>query len=215
MGAVHEAGVLNPWGEWVALSLHPAITPEGAPPAPLVVLCHGMLAHRGGKVRRIAEALQARGLSALRFDHAGCGNSQGDREPIAVERRLADLDAVLDWAGEGPAVGAEVGFGGSSMGAAVSLVAASRRGARAWAGIATPLDHWDGVREAAAGYAGEALVVWGDADEVVPPGDSRWLVERWGGRARSLCFPGGDHRLHARVDRMAEELAGFYAGILL
>ncbi len=214
MNPLVEGGVLNARGEWIALSHHPAQRPDGAPAAPLVVLCHGMLAHRGGKVRRIAEALQSRGLSALRFDHAGCGNSQGARDPITVDRRLDDLEAALAWALEGPSRGAEVAFGGSSMGAAVSLVAAARHGARAWAGIATPLDAWEGVRDAADGYGGDALVVWGDEDRVVPPSNSAWLVERWGARARSRCFPGGGHRLHEHVDEVAAELADFYLRVL-
>ena len=214
MDPVIEGGVLNAAGEWIALSYHPAAPTGDAEPAPLVVLCHGMLAHRGGKVRRIAEALQARGLSALRLDHAGCGNSQGERDPITVDRRLGDLEAGLAWALDGPSRGAEVAFGGSSMGAAVSLVAAARRGARAWAGIATPLDHWDGVRERAHGYRGDALVIWGDADPVVPPSNSSWLVRQWGDRARARRFAGGGHRLHEHVDRIAVEMADFYAGVL-
>ncbi len=205
-----EAGAVNAAGERLALSFHPA-----GDARPVVVLCHGMLAHRQGKVRRIAEALQSAGVSAVRFDHAGCGESEGALEPIRVERRLGDLAAVLDWITALAGAPTEIAFAGSSMGAAVSLVAAAERGARAWAGIATPLDLWDGVRPAASGYGGRGLVVWGDADEVVPPADSGWLVRRWGERAEALTFAGGDHRLQPWVDDISRAMAGFFAARLL
>jgi hypothetical protein len=209
MAAPTEALVVNGAGERLALSHHEA----PASGAPTVVVCHGMLSHRQGKVRVIAEALAEAGLGAVRLDHAGCGDSGGSREPFTLDRRLADLDATVAWLAERGVV--EVAFAGSSMGAATSLVAAVRHGARAWAGIATPLDHWAEARTAARRFAGRGLVIWGDRDEVVPPGDSSWLVEHWGSRAEARVLPGGDHRLHEHVATIASAVARFFAAELL
>ena len=185
-----EAILVNEAGERLALSHHPAPTSA----APTVVVCHGMLSHRQGKVRVLAEALAAAGLGALRFDHGGCGDSEGSREPFSLERRLADVDAAVAWLAERG--GGEVAFAGSSMGAATSLVAAE-------------------ARTAARRFAGRGLVIWGDRDEVVPPEDSNWLVEHWGSRAQAEVFPGGDHRLHEHVPAIASTMTRFFTTELL
>ncbi len=207
MGVVLEGQVVTSRGEELALSYHPA--GEGAP---AVVVCHGMESHRRGKVARIAEALQRAGIAAVRFDHAGCGDSAGPHHPICVHRRGDDVDAVLGWL-ESRAKPAAVGLAGSSMGAAVSLMGAARHGIARWAGIATPVGHWPEVGPAAASYRGTSLLIWGDADEVVPPADSESLVERWGARAETMCIPGGDHRLAPHVESMADRMVGFFEGL--
>jgi len=204
MGAVIEDQVMNGRRELLALSFHP-----GEVGRPAVIVSHGMESHRQGKVADIAHALQARGIHALRLDHGGCGDSEGKHEPISVKRRVMDLDAALAWLAAKVAPGGAVGLCGSSMGAAVSLVAAARHGAPAWAGIATPVSFWPEVREAAESYAGQALVIWGTDDEVVPPEDSAWLLEHGGARAQALVYDGGDHRLKAHVPEIAERIADF------
>jgi alpha/beta superfamily hydrolase len=212
---VMEDHVDKPGGERLALSWHPAGHLAG-PGAPVVVLCHGMEAHRGGKVARLAARLQQCGVSALRFDHAGCGESTGDHHPIDLRRRVDDLCAAVGWvrAHVGDGDGMLLGLGGSSMGAAVTLVGAVQLGATAWAGIATPVSLWPEVDAAARRYAGRALVVWGDRDEVVPPSDSAGLCRRWGPRAEALEFPAGDHRLADHVPVIAERFAAFFPAAL-
>ena len=214
MSDVIESSTTNAAGEKLALSMHVADGSPASSTAPVVVLCHGMEAHRRGKVAVIAHRLQRSGISAVRLDHAGCGESQGPHEPIDVERRVADVDAVLQWLDEHVPSHGEVAFGGSSMGAAVSLVAAVRHGAVAWAGIATPIRFWSVVRREAKRFAGRGLVIWGDADEVVPPQDSAWLVHVLGTRAHTQVFEGGDHRLAERVPAIAKRMAYFYARFL-
>lgn len=213
MNDVLEDHVVNARGERLALSFHPAAdVTRGASPA--VIVCHGMESHRQGKVARIAEALQASGIHALRFDHGGCGDSDGDHQPVDLERRVRDLQAALAWLAAHLAPGGAVGLCGSSMGAAVSLVAASRHAAPVWAGIATPISLWPEVRDAAAAYSGRALVIWGDADEVVPPADSAWLLDHCGERTEAMRFDGGDHRLAAYVPEIADRIAAFMFGAL-
>ncbi len=210
-----EASVVNAAGERLALTYHPAWGLGDAATAPVVVLCHGMESHRRGKVAHIARVLQREGMSALRLDHAGCGDSEGPHEPIDVQRRVGDVDAAIRWLDKVQPDHGTVAFAGSSMGAAVSLVAAARRGAPAWAGIATPIRFWSVVRAEAKKYGGHGLVVWGDADEVVPPLDSEWLVHVLGDRAHTMVFAGGDHRLKQHVPAIAKRMAYFFARFLV
>jgi len=211
---VIESSAVNAAGEQLALSMHVADGDITTTTSPVVVLCHGMEAHRQGKVAVIAHALQRAGICAVRLDHAGCGDSEGPHEPIDVERRVADVEAILAWLDENAPGHGDVAFGGSSMGAAVSLIAAARHGAAAWAGIATPIRFWSVVREEAKRYPGRGLVIWGDADDVVPPQDSAWLVHVLGDRAHTQIFEGGDHRLADHVPAIAKRMAYFYARFL-
>ncbi len=205
MERVTEEWVAGPAGERLALSWHGA--GEGAP---VVVLCHGMEAHRGGKVATLAAALQERGIAVARFDHAGCGASEGSHHPIDLGRRVAELRTVVRRVRERVGTEAALGLGGSSMGAAVTLVGAAELGAAAWAGVATPVRLWPEVGGAADRFRGQALLVWGDEDEVVSPEDSRGLRERWGDRAAVLEIPGGDHRLADHVPAIAGRFAAFF-----
>ncbi len=207
-----DSWATNAAGERLALTFHPV---PGDPTAPVVILCHGMEAHRRGKARNIALRLQAEGMAALRLDHAGCGDSEGAHEPIDVERRVADVDAVVDWLDDARPGHRDLAFAGSSMGAAVSLVAAARYEASCWAGIATPMRFWSVVREEARAFRGRGLVIWGTADEVVPPQDSELLVHLLGDRAHTQVFDGGDHRLADHVPAIATRMAYHFARFLV
>ena len=210
-----EASVVNAAGERLALTFHPALGLGDTATAPVVVLCHGMESHRRGKVAHIARVLQREGMSALRFDHAGCGDSEGPHEPIDVIRRVEDVTAVIRWLDGAQPDHGTVAFAGSSMGAAVSLVAAARADAPAWAGIATPIRFWSVVRAEARTFGGHGLVVWGDADGVVPPMDSEWIVHVLDERAHTLVFAGGDHTLHPHFPAIARRMAYFFARFLV
>jgi len=91
----------------------------------LVILCHGMLSSKdGAKQRAFARALEDKGTACLRFDFAGCGESEGRIEDVTLSRRLDDLADALDWArGRGFD---RFSLVGSSLGAAVALLAAGR-----------------------------------------------------------------------------------------
>jgi alpha/beta superfamily hydrolase len=210
-----DAAVDNAAGERLAFTFHPAWGIGDVATAPVVVLCHGMESHRRGKVAHIARVLQQSGMSALRLDHAGCGDSEGPHEPIDVLRRVEDVTAVIGWLDAHHPDHGAVALAGSSMGAAVSLVAAQRLGAPAWAGIATPIRFWSVVRAEAKQFRGRGLVVWGDADEVVPPLDSEWLVHVLADRSHTLVFAGGDHRLKEHVPAIAKRMAYFFARFLV
>lgn len=92
----------------------------------LVVFCHGFRGEKTGPNRtfvRAARSLASRGISSLRFDQYGSGDSEGD----FLESRFADwvetLTALVD---EQRAAGRRVALFGQSMGGSAVLCAASR-----------------------------------------------------------------------------------------
>ena len=90
-----------------------------------VIICHGMLSSRRSvKLTALGQRLARQGLAALRFDFAGRGDSGGDTLLDSYTRRVEDLDGAVDWMKK--EVGGPLGLVGSSMGAAVALIYASR-----------------------------------------------------------------------------------------
>lgn len=66
---------------------------------PGVIFCHGFTGNRF-ESRRIFTKLSARlagaGVWTFRFDHRGCGDSEGDFADFTVDGMLEDLDAALE-----------------------------------------------------------------------------------------------------------------------
>jgi len=64
----------------------------------IVVMAHGFCNDKSsqGRFDRIADALHREGLSVLRFDFAGCGES--DDDTIAIGKEVEDLRAALQFA---------------------------------------------------------------------------------------------------------------------
>jgi len=90
-----------------------------------VISCHGMLSCKDG-VKHVAlgEALEQRDVPMLRFDFAGCGDSEGELFAMTCSGRVKDVDAAVAFLA---AQGVErFGLFGSSVGGTVALLAAAR-----------------------------------------------------------------------------------------
>lgn len=127
----------NSRGEKLAGVLH---VPHGGVSRAGAVLCHGMESNKSSvKIAGMSEFLQDRGLTALRFDFAGSGESAGDFADISHSRQVDDLSAAVSYLERR---GVErVGLIGSSMGGSVALMyAGSGRRVAGLATIAAPLD---------------------------------------------------------------------------
>lgn len=109
----------NARGERLAGRVH------GALHTTAVISCHGMLSSKEGhKHVLLAHEISHAGLGFLRFDFAGCGESEGSLYDLSLSDRVADLDAALDYLARR---GVErFGLFGSSLGGAVALLAAAR-----------------------------------------------------------------------------------------
>ena len=91
----------------------------------MVISCHGMLSNKdGSKHQRLAQELEARDISMLRFDFAGRGESEGRLFDMTYSNERQDLEAAIEHL---VAEGAQrFGVFGSSMGGAVAIITAAR-----------------------------------------------------------------------------------------
>jgi alpha-beta hydrolase superfamily lysophospholipase len=91
-------------------------TPEGPPPA-TVVICHGLTGNKDDpKVVALAERLYDHGCQVVTYDSRGHGSSGGTCTLGQLER--LDVAAVVKWAGAG---GSQLVLVGASMGALAAL----------------------------------------------------------------------------------------------
>lgn len=87
---------------------------------PLVIFCHGFTGSKEGKGRALemAEELGNNGWSAMLFDFAGNGESQGSFADLTLTGQIADLAAVTDYClrrGFHPLVTLGRSFGGATV----------------------------------------------------------------------------------------------------
>jgi uncharacterized protein len=118
--------IRNARGERLDVTLQPA---DGAPvsddpPPALVVLAHGVTAHKDRPwLVELSEALSRAGLASLRMSFAGNGGSEGRFGDAVPSKEVGDLGAVLD-ALERWGV-ARIAYAGHSMGGAVGVLRAA------------------------------------------------------------------------------------------
>jgi alpha-beta hydrolase superfamily lysophospholipase len=76
----------------------PAGAPSGAR-LPAVLFCHGYTGNRVEAKRLfvlLARRLSARGIASLRFDHRGCGESDGDFLDFTAAGLIEDVEAAVE-----------------------------------------------------------------------------------------------------------------------
>ncbi len=96
-------------------------------PAPCIICSHGLFSSKASsKFVAVAEHLAANGFVAVRYDHRGCGESQGRIENTTVSGRIQDLEAVYHYACQQPTINGTFGLMGSSMGGYISFFMAAK-----------------------------------------------------------------------------------------
>jgi len=192
-----------------------------SPGSPIVIGCHGLLSDRTSpKQVALAQACNRLGLAFFRFDHRGCGESEGRLEAhTTLDNRCSDLlHAIRHLAGRAD-LGNRVGLFGSSLGGAVCLRAAAHAAIAALVTFAAParsrpLKVPARHPEKGAGRAQTGavlredfdlgseleklrniLVVHGDADDVVPAAHAHEIFNRASPPKRLIIQPQGDHRM--------------------
>ena len=192
-----------------------------APLPPLIIGCHGLLAdRRSPKQIALARACANAGMAYLRFDHRGCGDSQGDFDAdTSLDARCQDLYHAMQTMQGFPGIGKERGLFGSSFGGTVVLAFAAQYPVTAMATYAAPVNSSDikasviqdldnqlapspGLSQALnfdisdrLHQARNILVVHGQCDEIVPLDHGRLIHQKAAPPKELVIQKSGDHRM--------------------
>jgi fermentation-respiration switch protein FrsA (DUF1100 family) len=188
------------------------------PRPPCVICSHGLFSSKDSeKFVEIGETLSDQGIAAIRYDHQGCGESEGDLSATTASSRLKDLESIVDLALHHPLLGDRLGLLGSSMGGFISIFkAAADPRVKALALLATPAllqggrgvieeeevrlpdSFYDDAKRYDATLAiqglSNCLFLHGEADELVPLAHAETLYRAARSPKHLEIFPGGDHR---------------------
>ena len=189
------------------------------PSSSCVIACHGLFSDKeSDKLATIGERFSKEGITVLRFDFRGCGESDGKIEDTTITGRSEDLRAALSYIRtHKPSVSHTIGLLGSSMGGYISLlVASSDQMVKAVVAWATPFS-FDGLRETIANSNSPQLkedfyldarqyesgkfvpqvknlmLLHGDRDDTVPPDHAKRLYQLASKPKQLEIIKGADH----------------------
>ncbi|MEA3438552.1 MAG: alpha/beta hydrolase [Thermodesulfobacteriota bacterium] len=180
--------------------------------SPVVIGSHGLLSS-GNSPKQIELARRCNdfGIAFFRFDHRGCGKSEGVfKEVTSLDGRRTDiLSAIETIRGQGY-IGSRIGLFGSSMGGAACISAAGTTKIDSIVVIAAPLrirmiKRLEGTEDEVEykklsfdmpgklSGINNILIFHGDADQVVPFSNSLELYEKAGDTKKLIIQENGDH----------------------
>jgi alpha-beta hydrolase superfamily lysophospholipase len=190
--------------------------------APVVIGCHGLLANRQSpKQITLAAALNNLGLAYLRFDHRGCGDSQGtwDSRTLLADRCRDLYHAILTMQSHS-AISAVAGLFGSSFGGTIAMATAAAHPVPRIVTYAAPITSSTVHQKAAADQIqahnalstnqlsalafdirpqlpllANILVLHAEDDEIVPCDHARQIYQAAREPKKLILFSDGDHRL--------------------
>ncbi len=176
-----------------------------AAPERWIICSHGLYSSKDSdKYVTLAEMANERGISLLRFDHRGCGQSDGSFAGSTLSRRIEDMQAAIEWTRR--TYPADIALFGSSFGGMVSILAADSD-VKALALMSTPYEIREdlGMDEAfmedlqryslldAVASVPPVLVMHGRSDELVPVAHARALYRHARGEKKRVLYDTG-HR---------------------
>jgi pimeloyl-ACP methyl ester carboxylesterase len=201
----------------------------------MIIGCHGLLADKNSpKQLEMARCCTAKGLAYFRFDHRGCGASEGvfDEQTTLANRR-SDLVAAVRAAAGALVRKVPVGLFGSSLGGTVCLAASRQIKPFAMVTLAAPVQSRS-VRmpEGAPGSliddvlarrltfdisadiraTRHILVIHGSADGTVPVENAATIHRLAKHPKKRLILSGGDHRISDRSQQrqFVDAAVGWY-----
>ncbi len=194
--------------------------PEAELP-PVVIGSHGLLSS-GESPKQIALARECNthGIAYFRFDHRGCGQSEGVFDEVtSLETRCNDLISATKTIQLRKDMGKRIGLFGSSMGGAVCLAVAAVLDIKALVTYASPVrstsvntalkksDDAESVKS----LTDQKHLVWdisstlkrlhhifilhGDSDVLVPPSNAHEIYTKSVNPKKLIIQKGGDHRM--------------------
>lgn len=193
----------------------------GTPKPPVVIGSHGLFGTSGSaKQVALAEACVAAGIGYFRFDHRGCGQSQGVFEQVTtLAGRVEDIIFAVKMITGRTDTSNIYGFFGSSLGGTTCLSAAGLTRPDAMVICAAPIRsgnidparavpddidedniplppsalHFDIAGQLSNLH--DILLFHGDADEVVPCENAAEIFALASDPKKLVTLPGGDHRM--------------------
>lgn len=186
---------------------------------PTVIGSHGLFSSGDSpKQMALAKKCTAHGIAFFRFDHRGCGRSQGDLGKVtSLGSRMCDLRCAVQFIRDRRDTGNRIGLFGSSMGGAVCLALAKSLGIRALVTVAAPVDSAsvslssaenemlpDGVLSKNAfcfdisdhlTEIHNCLIFHGDNDDVVPVSHAKRIYRNAKDAKKLIIQKSGDHRM--------------------
>ncbi len=199
--------------------LHGTLHLPAEPGPPVVIGSHGLLSNGDSpKQIALAEKCSENGIAFFRFDHRGCGQSEGEfASATTFEGRCRDLLAGVHTLLAENKTGKRMALFGSSLGGSVVLATAARVKAQAVVTIAAPVRDQSirapytndaanlpllssinrenlafDIGERLAGIT-HMLIFHGDADAIVPYENALEIHERAGAPKELVRLENGDH----------------------
>lgn len=186
---------------------------------PVVIGSHGLLSNSySPKQIALARECNAHGIAYFRFDHRGCGQSEGIfHEITSLNGRRNDLISAVNTIQMRKDIGNGIGLFGSSMGGTVCISVADELDIDAWVTYASP------IRSSSVGAASKnsdgaekiqplldqkyltwdisnqlkhlhhIFIIHGDSDTIVPPTNAHEIYTKSGNPKKLIIQKGGNH----------------------
>ena len=192
--------------------------PETSLP-PVVIGSHGLLSNSySPKQIALARECNAHGIAYFRFDHRGCGQSDGVfNEITSLNSRRNDLISAVNTIQMRKDLGKKIGLFGSSMGGTVCISVADVLDIAAWVTYASPvrsspvtaaleksdnsekikplLDQkyltWDVSDQLR--HLHHIFILHGDSDSIVPPTNAHEIYTKSNNPKKLIIQKGGNH----------------------
>jgi alpha-beta hydrolase superfamily lysophospholipase len=183
--------------------------------SPVIIGSHGLFSNSSSpKQIALAEQCNRLGMAYFRFDHRGCGSSEGEFDRVtSLEARCRDLIAAVEIINNRTDTNGSLGLFGSSMGGTVCLHTAGRVAANSLVTFAAPIrsdltgsqsemSRSEIVFDAAKRQfditqelsdISNILIFHGDADDVVPVSHAREIYNLARQPKQMIIQKGGDH----------------------
>ena len=209
----------------------------------VVIGSHGLLADmQSPKQLALADRLTAMGLAYFRYDHRGCGGSEGEfARDTTLEARCRDLQGAIALMRSRPQLGNRVGLFGSSLGGAVSLAVAAATAVDALVTVAAPVSLMlkgqnlqppaEEMRLSPEFYRrnlsfsirdrlkqiSRVLIIHGENDRVVPKAHAEEIYSHAGNPKAFILQARGDHRISAphHQQQFLDEATAWFCKLLL
>ena len=186
---------------------------------PVVIGSHGLLSNSySPKQIALARECNAHGIAYFRFDHRGCGQSDGVfNEITSLDGRRNDLVSAVKIIQTRKDIGKKIGLFGSSMGGTVCISVADVLEIDAWVTYASPvrsssittalkesddaekikplLDQkyleWDISDQLK--HLHHIFILHGDSDKIVPPSNAHEIFTKSNNPKKLILQKGGNH----------------------